>query len=65
MRIRIAVAVAKDGEWKAHGSGALDDRTCERWLHDWYQREPHHVVFVEADVPLPPEPITVEGTVVE
>lgn len=58
MKIRIAVAVTVSEKWAAtkHEDVAIHHL---RWKH------PYHVVWVEADVPLPGPGPTVQGEVVE
>lgn len=60
MKIRIAVAVAKDGRWSCDDS---EDDAIEFLPPDVGPGD-FHLVWVEADVPLPPEPPVVKGTVV-
>lgn len=70
MKIRIAVAVAKDGSWNSqgwcdHGTQRPDSEfrasAAEGLPPDIGDHE-YHVVFVEADVPLPTS-VTVKGEV--
>lgn len=68
MKIRIAVAVDEHGRWQSGGiEGTSDDVkgkwAMERLLHGLPNIHAH-VVFVEADVPLPTS-VTVKGEVVE
>ncbi len=73
MKIRIAVAVDNESRWEAYGQGyawesypPTDDEMrqhVEGILSDCCP-EYMHTVFVEVDVPLPPEPVVVQGTVV-
>lgn len=62
VRVRIAVAVDEKCQWKAYGHwNAFDvDMTQQANL---YVRHRQHVVFVEADVPVPESPV-IEGEVV-
>lgn len=63
MKIRIAVAVARDGSWKP-GAGVRELEWWQSGMRSEYG-ENSHVVFVEADVPLPLESVVVEGEVAE
>lgn len=73
--IRIAVAVAKNGSFSAHGyhntEGKIDPDECLSYSIDGVMDcidadvGEFHVVFVEADVPLPPESVVVRGEVAE
>lgn len=56
VRVRIAVAVDDSGDYVAMPA------KHEEWLCLDDLSERHHVVYVEADVPIP-EPVTVQGTV--
>ncbi len=68
-RVRIAVAVNEDGKWCAMGWGGgmigkqtdaeLTSHALEGLDND---ATSEHVVFIEADVPIP-ESVTVEGKV--
>jgi len=68
VRVRIAVAVNSQGAWNSNGWGWADKQRPDAdlvagafdGLPEDEARE--HVVFVEADVPVP-EPKTIEGTV--
>lgn len=71
VRVRIAVAVSPNGCWSSDGgrlgvsyqqSGDEDmSRAAACWL---FQNHPRgHVVFIEADVPMPAPALVVEGTV--
>lgn len=72
VRVRIAVAVGKDGLWAAHGwklsERSYPDSVEESAVRHYRQyvagddRAPH-IVWVEADVPLPPESQTIPGQV--
>lgn len=70
IRVRIAVAVTPNGCWDTRGMKLLpewDNETDEeaaRLVSGWLfgKQGPGHVVFIEADVPVP-ESVTVEGTV--
>ena len=71
-RIRIAVAISHDGTWNATGwwddnySGltqASQDAQGAEAVVENQERSSCNVVFVEADVPLPIEGVTVEGKV--
>lgn len=68
MKIRIAVAVAKDGSWRAEGWPTEEDDVLSEQSIEFISEHVHeqgiqyHVVFVEADVPLPPSPQVVQGT---
>lgn len=54
MKIRIAVAVDSEGRWCAHGCHECDDDNAVAYIDDEFNPETdHHVVYVEADVPLP------------
>lgn len=76
MKIRIAVAVAKDGTWRACGWRdpnetifGLHDQMMDNAIeflseHVHEQGMQYHTVWVEVDVPLPAEPVTVIGRVV-
>lgn len=69
MKIRIAVAVANDGSWYASSWGnAAEHNTVNEYLADGLPEHVkdggYHVVYVEADVPLPSNAV-VPGTVVE
>lgn len=69
-RVKVLVLMCKDGSYSAGGNGEkgeLENGDCNDWLADCL---PNHVrdgdwhrVWIEADVPLPPEPSTVEGEV--
>lgn len=67
-RVKILVLVAKDGTYCAAGNGHKGEHEKQLdWLYDSLPNdvftEDCHEVWVEADVPLPPEPPTVEGEV--
>lgn len=62
MKIRIAVAVDSEGHW----APSLVPSYAENELrNNWRGVTRRHIVFVEADVPLPPEPQVIQGTVQE
>lgn len=69
MIVRIAVAVAKDGSWNAGGYGDANGPKEAKWVVDGLpehvSERDYHIVHIEADVPLPPEPLVIQGTVVE
>lgn len=63
VRVRIAVVVRSDGSYLASGNNDSTDATNARCADfKTYDAQTKHVVFVEADVPLP-APLTIEGTV--
>lgn len=66
VRVRIAVAVTSEGKWTAGGDDLADPvslrRVCLEILSVF--RRPTVVHWIEADVPLPLEPQTIQGTVV-
>lgn len=65
MKIRIAVAVAADGRWAAYGHWKDSDDAAKAVIAQSADtKDLDHVVFVEADVPLPPSPQVVSGEVV-
>lgn len=68
MKIRIAVAVANDGSWYASSWGNAEHSTSGKHLLDGLPEHvkagDHHIVYVEADVPLPSNAV-IPGTVVE
>lgn len=66
IRVRISVAVDDKQRWYAHGSsghGYLGDWSKDMVLKQLSRFPPVHVVWIEADVPLPEETV-VEGRVV-
>ena len=64
MKIRIAVAVDRTERWYAYGHSLTpESESANEVAGDVFQEEGYHLVWVEADVPLPPEPPVVEGTV--
>ena len=63
VRVRIAVAVNAKGQWSATGDGCdTDVERRTRAIKGLFDVDCVHVVFVEADVPLPEDPLTVAGT---
>lgn len=67
IRVRIAVAVDEAGSWYASGWSDQDpEDTKERTSESlgYTQKGQSHLVWVEADVPLPSVP-TIQGTVTE
>lgn len=67
VRVRIAVNISAKGEWAASGNSRdKDDKERASVTYDMLDNDPaltpEHVVFVEADVPLPVAQ-TVEGRV--
>lgn len=69
VRVRIAVNIAADGKYAASGSSECkDDEQRSAVTYDMLENDPaltpEHVVFVEADVPLPVAQ-TIQGHVVE
>lgn len=61
VRVRIAVAVDEDGEWDCADEARLAVLfLCDEQLFD--SEAKHHVVWIEADVPIPTTE-TIEGTV--
>ena len=70
IRVRVAVCVRSDRHYNAVGRGyddpvghedrAIVEDSARDWLNDG---DVAHVVWVEADVPVPAAPLTVEGTV--
>ena len=70
IRVRIAVAVNADKDWNATGwnveGSEVDDKTkVDTALDAMPTSAAEHVVFVEAEVPLPPSVETIEGEVKE
>ena len=67
VRVRVAVVVSSCGAWEAGGSShELDDLTygrVQQALHDEHAADHTRLTWVTADVPLPPEPAEIEGTV--
>lgn len=64
VRVRIPVLTASDGRWSAYARVDQDDSAnLEVCARDW-GAEQEGLSWVEATVPLPSEPETVEGTVV-
>lgn len=67
VRVRIAVVIDAAGKWGSAGwireAGAqVNDLDCEMCATDGLAAaKRHHLVWVEADVPLPPEPPVIEG----
>jgi hypothetical protein len=59
VRVRVAVAVAANGDWLACGADRSDEWAVARVEYDPGDR----LTWVTADVPLPPEPAEVEGEV--
>lgn len=60
IRVRIAVAVSRNGSFIASAS----EKTAQNMASYYRSNDGDgHVVFVEADVPLPAGPQTVEGVV--
>jgi hypothetical protein len=66
VRVRIAVAVERGGQWFTHGSSQYGDHEAEDMADAAADctDSPTRVSFVEADVPLPEEPRVIEGRVV-
>ena len=77
-RIRLAVAVDADGTFQVDGwnrnlgddpavpvNQAEIDRKSSARVKSWFMGTPCRVSFIEADVPLPEEPTTVQAAVVE
>lgn len=67
VRVRIAVAVDEHGQWCAAAWRSNDDVRNAREAHSFLDDETsgdedRHVVYVEADVPLPSS-VTVQGEV--
>lgn len=62
MRVRIAVVMGEDGRWIADGRSGHTDKQLRSEISgyaiDWVKAG--HVVFIEADVPLPTT-LTVPG----
>ena len=69
MKIRIAVAVSSEGAWNCGGYGDANGPAAESdaWVTDGLPDDAglFHIVYVEADVPLPSGQVVVEGKVVE
>lgn len=69
VRVRIAVAVNEHGEWSAAGWGARGgianyDKAASDVASDglsWQSSDCERTFWVEADVPKPAPPVTVEG----
>jgi hypothetical protein len=68
VRVRIPVAVTATGDWYAHGyNDESDDEKRDEAIRigsDYLATAPFHIVWIEADVPLPAD-IVVEGQVRE
>lgn len=67
IRVRIAVAVTPNGCWDADGckltpTWEMPLSTEHHGEHLFSKQGRGHVVYVEADVPLP-DPVVIEGTV--
>lgn len=62
-RVRIRVAVCRDGHWAAYGAADMPTEDAESVLWDMTSDHPDPVMFrwVEADVPLPEEDFTIQG----
>lgn len=66
IKIRIAVAVNVDGNWSASGFSNDTQNHAEHIATeglDYDFGKKSHVVWVEAEVPLPPQPPVVQGVV--
>ena len=67
IRVRIAVAVNERGEYGSSAGHDLDDAEARNYALDVLGEKTElleHVVFVEADIPLP-ETLIVEGQVTD
>lgn len=68
MKIRIAVAVAEDGEWTSSGWGSpkneLSDEEKMGFALEGLDADSVARCFIEADIPFP-KPTTIKGVVVE
>lgn len=68
MKIRIAVAVAEDGEWHSFGWGRPEEKVTDedimRWAVESIRSAPSANYFIEADIPIP-KPKTIKGVVEE
>lgn len=67
-RVRIAVAMATNGEWASDGtSNRMEKRAVELVSNhiSYLTEEPHKVYWVEAEVPVPevPDEVAIEGEV--
>ncbi len=66
-RVRIAVAVSENGESAWWGGVSLNNGDMEAesldLLHQLAPGERREIVWVEADIPLPSKPQTIEGEV--
>jgi hypothetical protein len=68
-RVRIAVAMRADGVWSAFGHSTCSERDVignaeEGVWADGETEQSHRLTWVEASVPLPEPPATVEGSTV-
>ena len=68
IRVRIAIGVRADGDYECAGFGMdgkhADRAERERIASEWLNSDDvAHVVWVEADVPVPVAPSVIEGTV--
>lgn len=64
VRVRIAVAVASNGDYRAYGHSDWGDDGIAREAEDAFLATGgSHVSFVVADAPLPPSPATIQGEV--
>lgn len=72
VKIRVPCIIGADGTWSCAGTSNPKSWTYSpetQVLEDYYeatdnQDQPRHIVYIEADVPVPdppPEPITVKG----
>ncbi len=61
VRVRVAVAVSVTGRWGAYGYAGCRDKNAAAAVDHGYDR----ITFIEADVPLPEKPETVEAEVME
>ena len=71
--VRAAVAMGEGGRYCVHGNSGASDAALQFTAEEWPDGQgigvPHirvaHHCFIEASVPAPPEPVTVEAEVVD
>ena len=63
VRVRVACFVPHDGEWRACGAQGYDDDSVAEDAERETGWKPGRLTWVEASVPLPEPPATVEGSV--
>jgi len=62
VKVRVAVAITKDGRWSAYGNGFDNPDEMEEEAQDFFEGRPCQIRWLTAEFPIP-EPLEIAATV--